>query len=384
MKKTAVLVILALIAGLFGGCGKPVGKDTSNMKVALITDYADIDDHSWNQAAYEGARGWCEENRVDFKTYRPGHDSTVDRVSAMEQAIAEGHNVLLLPGYPFANAIVETVEKYPEVRFISMDVTELDLQEAAHPSIDPGAELSRGWKYPANLYAAVYREELAGYLAGFAAVKLGYTRLGFLGGLSVPPVVRYGYGYVQGVNDAAAELGKQSEIELRYIYNNTFCPEDSIAEAAEWYEEGIELIFACGESVYREVAEAAEKTGGRLICTDTDLAPLIDAQYGAGMTVCAAMKGFDATVRTQLERIAAGSFEGGKVEKLGIVSENPKENYVQLPDSTQWNEGFDRKAYEKLVGELLSEARSVSDSIDKEPTVGINVDYRGNITRTNR
>lgn len=380
MRKTMIrlcifVLLLSLSASLLTGCERETQpkEDTAWMKVALITDYADVDDMAYNQIVYEAALAWCEERGVDFTYYQPTGDSTEERGKQIKQAAEDGCNILLLPGYAFAGAIVETVEAYPDVKFIAMDVSEYDLQDAKGTSWD------FSWEYPANLYFCVYRTEQAGYLAGYAAVRLGYTKLGFIGGMAVPEVVRYGYGFVQGANDAAKDLGNQAEIELKYAYNNTFCPEDIEAWAARWYEEGTEVILSCGGYIYTYIARAAQPAGGRLIGVDVDIAPIIDAEYGADMTLTSAVKGLGPTVRTQLDKLANHSFEGGRVENLGVVSETPEENYVQLPASTQWNEGFTEKDYEKLVAELLSGTRAVSDSTEEEPTVEILVDYQGTI-----
>ena len=377
MKKILALVlVIALVAALFVGCNnQDAGKDTSNMKVAMITDYGDITDESFNQATYEGAKAWCEENKVDFTYYKPTGDSTAERVAMIDKAVAEGYNVLLMPGYAFAGAIVETVENYPDVKYVALDVSEYDLQDAH------GTAEDFSWQYPANLYSAVYQEELAGYMAGVAAVKLGYTKIGYLGGMAVPAVVRYGYGFVQGVNDAAKELGNVADIELKYVYGNQFYGDaDILAYMDTWYAAGTEVVFACGGGIYTSAADAAKKVGGKVIGVDVDQAPTIDAKWTEGMTVTSAMKGLAATVKTLLGKIADGKFEGGKVETLGLVSENPTENYVQLPASTQWADGkFTEDDYKALVSDLFNKKITVSNATDAAPTVDIAVDYQGNI-----
>ena len=382
MKKILALVlVIALVAALFVGCegeNKPEetkGAEAANMKVAMVTDYGDITDESFNQATYESAKAWCEANGVKFTYYKPTGDSTAERVAAIDKAIAEGYNVLLMPGYAFAGAIVETVEANPEVKFVALDVSEYDLQDAK------GTAKDFSWKYPANLYSAVYQEELAGYMAGVACVKLGYTKIGYLGGMAVPAVVRYGYGFVQGVNDAAKELGNTADIELKYVYGNQFYGDaDILAYMDTWYAAGTQIVFACGGSIYTSAADAAKKVDGKIIGVDVDQAPTIDAKWAKGMTVTSAMKGLAATVKTLLTKIADGKFEGGKVETLGLVSETPSENYVQLPASTQWAEGkFTEDDYKALVADLFSGKITVSNAIDAEPAVEIAVDYQGNI-----
>ena len=395
MKKILALVlVLALVAALFVGCqgetttttkaadnGETKAPETkapetevSGMKVAMVTDYGDITDESFNQATYEGAKEWCEANGVQFIYYKPTGDSTAERVAAIDQAVADGYNVLLMPGYAFAGAIVETIAKYPDVKFVALDVSEYDLQDANGTADD------FSWKYPANLYSAVYQEELAGYMAGVAAVKLGYTKIGYLGGMEVPAVVRYGYSFVQGVNDAAKELGIVDQIELKYVYGNQFYGDaDITAYMDTWYAAGTEVVFACGGGIYSSAAEAAKKVNAKVIGVDVDQAPTID-KYAEGMTVTSAMKGLAATVKTLLGKIKDGKFEGGKVETLGLVSETPAENYVQLPASTQWAEGkFTEADYNALVAALFKGEITVSNAIDVEPTVDITVDYQGSI-----
>jgi len=388
MKKIiALLLVFVMVAALFVGCkneNKKSGAEApkiekSDMKVAMVTDYGDITDESFNQATYEGAKEWCEANKVDFTYYKPTGDSTEARVAAIEKAIDEGYNIILMPGYAFAGAIVETVEEYSDVIFIALDVSEYDLQDAAHPRKE-GEDFEFDWTYPANLYSAVYQEELAGYMAGVAAVKLGYEKIGYLGGMAVPAVVRYGYGFVQGVNDAAKELGKTDKVEVKYVYGNQFFGDaDITAYMDTWYADGTEVVFACGGGIYSSAAEAAKKVNAKVIGVDVDQAPTIDGKYAKGMTVTSAMKGLAATVKTLLQQIADGKFEGGKVETLGLVSDTPAENYVQLAPSTQWADGFTEADYNELVKALHAGSIKVSNDTENAPKVDIKVDYQGNI-----
>ena len=387
MKKILALVlVLAMVAALFVGCSDTTGNNDGTkpadggekLKIAMVTDYGDITDESFNQATYEGAKAWAEENGADFIYYKPTNDSTEARVAAINKAVDEGNQVVVMPGYAFAGAIVETVEKYPDVKFIALDVSEYDLQAAKHPDqVAKNEDFPFDWKYPANLYSAVYQEELAGYMAGVAAVKLGYTKLGFLGGMAVPAVVRYGYGFVQGANDAAVELGNTADVSINYVYGNQFSGDaDITAYMDTWYGNGTEVVFACGGGIYTSAKEAAAKVGAKVIGVDVDQAPTI----GADMTVTSAMKGLAATVKTLLTKIKDGSFEGGKVETLGLVSEKSEENYVQLPASTQWAEGkFTEADYNALVAALFKGEIKVSADTSAMPNVQITVNDQGNI-----
>ncbi len=346
----------------------------SDVRVAMITDYGDITDQSFNQTTYEAAKAFCEANSLDFQYYKPASDSDEDRISSIEKAIDDGFNVVLMPGYAFAPAIVGTVEEYSDITFIALDVSEYDLQSAK------GTDADFSWVYPANLYSAVYQEELCGYMAGYAAVKLGYKKLGFLGGMAVPAVVRYGYGFVQGADAAAAELGL-TDVEIKYAYGNQFYGDaDITAYMDTWYANGTEVVFACGGGIFTSAGEAASKVGQKVIGVDVDQAATIDALYGEGITVTSAMKGLAATVNTQLGAVLNGSFEGGKVENLGLVSATPAENYVQIAPSTQFGEGFTADDYAALVAKMFAGEITVSNAIDAEPAVtAVTVDYQGNI-----
>ena len=318
------------------------------MKVAMITDYGDITDQSFNQTTYEACKEYCEANGIDFTYFKPASDSDEDRVSMIENAIDQGYNVLIMPGYAFAPAIVKTVEEYPDVTFIALDVSEYDLQDAH------GTAADFSWQYPSNLYSAVYQEELCGYMAGYAAVKLGYSKLGFLGGMAVPAVVRYGYGFVQGAN-AAAEADGKTDVTINYAYGNQFYGDADITAAMDtWYGAGVEIVFACGGGIYTSAGEAAAKVGGKVIGVDVDQSFTIDGMYGAGMTVTSAMKGLAATVNTMLTKVKDGSFVGGQVENLGLVSDDPELNYVQIPMTTQFADTFTEADYRALVADMFA------------------------------
>ena len=324
------------------------------IRVAMVTDYGDITDQSFNQTTYEAAKAWSEANGADFTYFKPASDSDDDRIAMIEKAIDEGYEVIVMPGYAFAPAIAATAPEYSDIIFIGLDVSEYDLTSAGL------AEL------PENLYCAVYQEELCGYMAGYAAVKMGYSKLGFLGGMAVPAVVRYGYGFVQGADAAAAADGK-TDVTLKYAYGNQFYGDGDITAAMDtWYADGTEVVFACGGGIFTSAAEAAAKVGGKVIGVDVDQAATIDGAYGAGMTVTSAMKGLGATVNSLLTAVKNDSFAGGIVDNLGLVSNNPEENYVQLPlGSTQWSDSFSQADYEALVADMFSGKITVSNDITK-------------------
>ena len=396
MKRILALVLALCMVFALCACGNgdkdAKETDTPNettYKVAMITDSGDITDKSFNQTTYEACKAFCADNDVDFQYYKPTADTTEARVEMIDQAVADGYNVIVMPGYLFAGAIVEAAPQNKDVKFIALDVSLGDLLEAGVTAKGEKYDYEPdNWKLEdyvdmSNVYCAVYQEELCGYMAGYAAVNLGYTKLGFLGGMAVPAVVRYGYGFVQGADAAATELG--AEVSLNYVYGNQFSGDaDITAYMDTWYANGTEVVFACGGGIYISAAEAAAKVGGKVIGVDVDQAAIIDA-YGEGMTVTSAMKGLAPTVKDILAELILKddwAAYAGQIQTLGLVSGTDVEaNYVQIPyESTQWSDTFTKDDYAALVSAMFDGTITVSNNTETEPTVKtITVDYQGNI-----
>ena len=310
MKKLVALLLALVMVFALCACGGDKdngGKDSATYKVAMITDYGDITDQSFNQTTYEACKAFCTENNIEFTYYKPAGDSTPDRIAMVEKAVDEGYNVIVMPGYAFAGTITGTQDKYPDVKFIALDVSEFDINSSFYKTDDKGnttEELLDPNNKPhvaSNVYSAVYQEELCGYMAGYAAVKLGYTKLGFLGGMAVPAVQRYGYGFLQGADAAAAEL--KAKVNVKYAYGNQFNGDPDITAAMDtWYAGGTQVVFACGGGIFTSAADAAKKvSGAKMIGVDVDQAGVINGYSGVeDMTVTSAMKGLAATVKTML------------------------------------------------------------------------------------
>ena len=392
MKKFLAIVLALVMILALAACGQPAAAPTDApapddqpeapaYKVAMITDYGDITDESFNQNTYEGCKEFCDANGIDFKYYKPAGDSTAERVAMVDASIADGYNVIVMPGFAFGATIVEVAALYPDVKFVALDVAMGDLLEAGVTAkgesydYNPDNWVFEDYVDMTNVYCAVYQEELCGYMAGYAAVKLGYKHLGFMGGMAVPAVVRYGYGFVQGADAAAVELGL-TDVVVEYAYANQFFGDPDItAYCDNWYQTmGVEAVFACGGGVFSSVAEAAAKVeGAKVIGVDVDQAPTIDA-YGEGMTITSAMKGLSATVKTALADICLNdkwADYAGKIATLGLVSgTDPEANFVQIPyETTQWGEGFTQEDYAALVGAMFDGSVTVSNDISADPAV---------------
>ena len=426
MKKLlAMLLVLAMISCLFVACANndsetdapttaptdesKINESTDNsdatepddnngdVKIAMITDYGDITDQSFNQTTYEACKAFAEDNSIEFSYFRPAGDNTADRVAMIEKAVDEGFNVIVMPGYAFGGAIVEAAPEFPDVKFIALDVAAGDLLETAVAKAGEAYDYTpENWdlnKYVdmSNVYCAVYQEELCGYMAGYAAVKLGYKNLGFLGGMSVPAVVRYGYGFVQGVDAAAADMGL-TDVKVNYIYGGQFFGDADITAVMDtWYQGGTEVVFACGGGIYTSAVDAAKKVGAKVIGVDVDQAGVIAKYAGVdGMTVTSAMKGlYPATYDTLTDVIVNGNWDKyvGKIETLGLVSgTDPEANYVQIPmgDGTQWSDSFTQDDYKAMVKDMFDGKITVSNNTSSDVSAAdfatvITVDDQGSI-----
>lgn len=333
-----------------------VGRNKSDeFKVAMVTDFSDVNDGSFNQACYEGAKEWSRRHNVTFNYYKPASISPAERIKSMRLAIDRGYNVILCPGFALGEPISIVAPEHPNVQFIGLDISGLQ-------KID-------------NVTVYNYQEEIAGYLAGYAAVKEGKRKLGFLGGQEYESITRYGYGYIQGADAAAEEL--EEHIKIDFVYGGQFFGSPEIHNYIDqWYKSGTEIVFSCGGSIYTSVALAAKENGGYMIGVDDDQAPIVDRDYKPGVCITSAMKMIKKTVIDKLELCYQGIPLEGDTVKLGLVSgDNVEENYVQLPLSTWENyddthprmKNFTYDDYKDLVKHLFDNPGTVSPEIGYEP-----------------
>ena len=328
------------------------------VKVALTCDTGTIDDESFNQACWTAVSGYMGD---DCQYYIPEADaSDEDRETMIRQAVNDGADVIVCVGYLYGASLAWAAAQYPDVKLIAVDVTQGDI----------GTDT-----IPANCYCITFKEEQAGYLAGYAIAKDGKTKLGFLGGMAVPAVIRYGYGFVQGADAAAAELGQN--IEINYFYGGQFYGDANITSRMEgWYSNGTQVVFACGGGIYTSAVEAALKNNGYVIGVDVDqnyigANGVADGTYAYNPFITSAMKGLSEAVNTALADIDAGSWGdiAGSNGNFGLEDGD----YIGLPtDADSWNfESFTTDEYEEVKGKIKSGEITVDNSSDDatKPTV---------------
>ncbi len=376
MKKKVLSILLAaaMVASVLSGCGKKADdsanqetktevnteentENSGGAEIALITDVGTIDDKSFNQGSWEGVEQYATENNISHKYYKPTEKSDAACITAIDLAVQGGAKVIVTPGFLFEVPIFKVQDKYPDVKFILLD-------GAPHDEGDYTPAIS------ANVLSIFYAEEQAGYLAGYAAVKDGYRNLGFLGGIAVPAVIKYGYGYIQGIDAAAKELGlAKDEVTVKYSYAGNFdaTPENE-AKASSWYNDGTEVIFACGGAVGNSVMKAAEKVEKAVIGVD------VDQSSESKTVITSSMKNLKNSVYEALKTVYDGSFEGGKSVTLAADTNN-----VLLAMDTAKFKTFTKEEYDKLYADIASGKITIgkddmAESADKLPVELVKVE----------
>jgi len=340
MKKVLVIVLSLMLVLSLVGCGQ---KEDGTYEIALITDKGNIDDKSFNQGSWEGVVQYAEANDKTHTYIKPEEASDAGYLAAIDLAVTGGAKVIVTPGFLFEVPIYEAQTKYPDVKFILLD----------------GAPHTADWatfETKENVASIMYAEEQSGFLAGYAAVKDGMTNLGFMGGMAVPAVQAFGYGYLQGAEFAAAEMGlADGAIKVTYHYTGNFEENDTNkATARTMYQEGVEVIFACGGSVGKSVMSAASESGTKVIGVD------VDQRYDSETVITSATKGLAASVVSVLEAIYS---DGWATYSGKTTFFNATNGGVGLPttvigdanaDAFDRFQSFDKAAYDAIFAQLSS------------------------------
>lgn len=346
----AVLLVIIIVAAAFAGCKpnetKEPDKTSKGSEIALIiTNTGTIDDKSFNQGAWEGVKKYASETEATYKYYQPLEETTDAYLNAMALAVKNGAKVIITPGYPFEASVYQAQDLYPDVKFIILDGT-------------PQDGTYTDYRMEKNVHSIFYAEEQAGFLAGYAAVKDGYRKLGFVGGQAVPAVVKYGYGYIQGADYAAKEL-KIKDISIKYTYTGNFeaTPENQTL-AASLYQGGTEIIFSCGGTVGNSVMAAAEQTGKKVIGVD------VDQSSESNSVVTSAMKNLSLSVYEALNQYKDSAFKGGETVTLTL-----KDDGVMIEMKNARFNQFKEEEYNNICQKLKEDKDGITSSILKDTDV---------------
>ena len=338
--KKLFIIFIAFFALALSACS-PAAPET--FEIALITDIGDIDDKSFNQGAWEGVVKYATEKNVSHKYYKPTGKSTAEYIAAIELAVDNGAKIVVTPGFLFEPAIFEAQDLFPEVKFVLLDGF-------------PQDGTYTDFRIEDNVHSIFYAEEQVGFLAGYAAVKEGFTKLGFMGGMAVPAVVRFGYGFVQGAEYAAAEL--DVTVEILYNYLGGFGPDPAYqSKAGAWFNAGTEVIFAAAGGAGNSVMAAAEANNGKVIGVD------INQKDESETVITSAMKELGTSVYMSLDSFYKGSFKGGVSEVLDVTVGG-----VNLPDDFARFTTFTKAQYDEIYAELVANTNNIRTNIIKDKT----------------
>jgi len=339
--------------------------DDGVYQIAFVTDVGALKDKSFNQGTYDGVKLYAANNGLTYKYYQPanGDEATDDdRYDAMVAAAEGGAEVIVCAGYLQEAAIRRAANAYPDIPFIFIDgypiqaeATEVDADGNALPNDSPILE---------NVAGISFQEEQAGYLAGYAAVMDGFTKLGFSGGGGGENAAcnRFGYGYLQGINAAAAELGVTVDVNFSWQYGAAFQASPDLQTMINgWYANGTEIVFACGGSMFQSISAAASANSGYVIGVDVD-------QSGEGdFVITSAMKGLADAVQWALGHVYDDTFDtiGGTGTSLGV-----NDNAVGLPTTDDaWRfETFTVADYEELYQQMLDGTLVVDADYNNQAT----------------
>jgi basic membrane protein A len=299
-------------------------KSDNGYELALVTDLGTIDDKSFNQGAWEGMKKYAEENNISYKYYQPQEGTTDSYLETIGLAIEGGAKLVVCPGFLFEEPVFLAQDQHKDVHFILLD---------GEPHNGDYSE----FRTEANVMPILFQEDEPGFLAGYAAVKDGYTKLGFLGGMAVPAVIRYGYGFAEGADVAAKEMGIDN-IEIMYNYTGAFAATpEAQSMAASWYQNGTEVIFGCGGAVGNSVMAAAEEKGTKVIGVD------VDQSYESNTVITSAMKELSVSVYDGVKAFYDNSFPGGKTSIFSA-----KNNGIGLPMETSKFTKFTQQDYDAI------------------------------------
>ncbi len=347
MKKILSLLVVGVLAISLAACKKDEKASTTAKvnEIALITDVGTIDDKSFNQGSWEGVVDYATKNNKGHKYYQPAAKDTKSYLESIKLAVNDGAKIVVTPGYLFEEAIYEAQDLYKDVKFILIDATPA---KKDHPA-----------KIGENVVSLLYAEHESGFLAGYAAVKDGNTKLGYMGGMALPAVIKFGYGYIQGAEYAAKEDGK--DVTLEYTYLNTFGPSADVqAKASAWYQNGAEVIFAAAGGAGNSVMQAATTANKKVIGVDVD-------QSGESATVItSAMKELKKSVNDEIAKIYDNKFKGGQALVL-----TAKEDYVGLPLSTSKFTKFNKEQYDAIYAKVKSGEVKVSSAFTQDAKADI-------------
>lgn len=301
LKKIAALAMTTILsASMLVGCsGKTEEKDDTQITIGMITDVAGVNDQSFNQSAWEGLKKAEKELGIKVKYLESKQDS--DYASNIETLADEEVDLILGVGMKLSGAIEEGAKLYPKQKFALVDETYENI--------------------PKNVETIQFNAEQSAYLAGLVAGKMTKTNnVGFIGGMELPVIETFQYGFMAGVKAV------NPSIEIQTQYANSFTDQaKGKAIANQMYSKGSDILFIAGGDVGTGAIEAAKENNKFAIGVDRDQSDLAPKNV-----LSSAIKRVDVGVFELAKDLKEGKFQGGKTTVYGL-----DENAVGIPETTK-------------------------------------------------
>lgn len=350
-KLLSLLTISVLSFGLLSGCASTTETSSKQqLKVGMITDSGTIDDKSFNQGTWEGIERAQKELSLAPPRYaKPTGESKSDYLNEIGNLYDAGFRFIATPGYKFETAIYDAQKKYTDAKFLIIDGAPNDGSDGAKPEVDK------------NTIAVFFAEEQSGFLAGVAtSLQLKEGDLGFIGGMEIPAVQKFNWGFQQGVSYANEKLGTKMVLkEENVLYQGTFKDVAAGTQLANtMYDKGVKAIFCAAGSVGNGVITAAKtrvESGEDVWVIGVDRDQFDDGIYdkdnNKSVILTSAVKKVDIASFDTVKDYKNGEFDGGKIvtfdiqrDAVGIPEKNPNlsddtvekvnEIYMKLKDGS--------------------------------------------------
>ncbi|MFW5801024.1 MAG: BMP family lipoprotein [Spirochaeta sp.] len=320
----AVLVVGAVILAV--SCGGSDEESEETARVGMVTDAGTIDDRSFNQGTWEGILRAEEDLGITTRYLQPSGTTEADYVREISNLRDADYELIITPGFKFETAIYQMQDRYPEVSFVLIDgVPNNGVFDDTYDE-----------KVADNTVSIFFAEHESGFLAGVAAaVELQEGDFAFIGGMEIPPVQKFNWGFQQGIAYANENLGTSVSLEAQnVIYQGTF---DDVAAgqqiAAQMFDRGVDVIFAAaggvGVGAINEAKARAEDEVW-IIGVDSDQYEQGIYEEGRSVILTSAMKGVDVAAYDMIEAYLNDDFPGGETlvfnaenRGVGIPDENP-------------------------------------------------------------
>jgi basic membrane protein A len=282
--------VTALVAGY--GAGSSSAKSTTagatqaKALIVLVTDVNQLNDHGFNQLAYQGLKHAESKLGIQGAVYQS--PSAASYIPNLAQAARKGAALVISVGFDQAVAVAKVAKQFPKTHFAIIDVDQTTLAGK-----------------PKNVEGLIFKEQEVGYLAGYLAgliekQKGGHATIGSVGGQKQPPVDRYIAGYRAGAKKA------DPGIKLLNTYSQDWVDQAKCKQAAlDQISAGASIVFQVAGACGLGALDAAKEKGIWGIGVDAD------QSYLGSQVLTSAMKRVDTSVYSTIEQVLAGKFAGG-------------------------------------------------------------------------